>query len=245
MSGPFWGGVLLALVIAGWQYGIDAERIFERLMVFLSWRLARSLERVAGTRRLQPQLRIIVVLAIVAGLSAAWLRGVGPGNLPPAPVDPVLALIWLIGAGCAVGAAWQAKFHRLAALILLGGAGLVVCVTFVWFSAPDLAITQLTVEIVTTVLLLLGLRWLPKRFEAIPSCCASLPPEGGPAVDCAPPTAVSNSIAPSFAILPTRLPPASCPFAPRFATRASRSSTPRICLSTRSLSRPRAARRAS
>lgn len=41
--------------------------------------------------------------------------------------------------------------------------GLVVCVTFVWFSAPDLALTQLLVEIVTTVLLLLGLRWLPQR----------------------------------------------------------------------------------
>jgi multicomponent K+:H+ antiporter subunit A len=36
-------------------------------------------------------------------------------------------------------------------------------VTFVWYSAPDLALTQLLVEIVTTVLLLLGLRWLPKR----------------------------------------------------------------------------------
>ncbi len=62
-----------------------------------------------------------------------------------------------------LGAAWQAKFHRLAALVLMGGAGLVTCVTFIWFSAPDLALTQLVVEIVTTVLILLGLRWLPKR----------------------------------------------------------------------------------
>ena len=31
------------------------------------------------------------------------------------------------------------------------------CVTFVWLSAPDLGVTQLLVEIVTTVLLLLGL----------------------------------------------------------------------------------------
>ena len=69
----------------------------------------------------------------------------------------------LVGAACAVGAAWQAKYHRFAALVLLGGAGLVTCVTFVWLSAPDLAVTQLLVEIVTTVLLLLGLRWLPKR----------------------------------------------------------------------------------
>jgi multicomponent K+:H+ antiporter subunit A len=35
-------------------------------------------------------------------------------------------------------------------------------------SAPDLALTQLVVEAVTTVLILLGLRWLPKRLEEIP-----------------------------------------------------------------------------
>jgi len=62
-----------------------------------------------------------------------------------------------------IAAAWQAKFHRLAALILAGGCGLVVCLTFVRMAAPDLALTQLLVEVVTTVLLLLGLRWLPKR----------------------------------------------------------------------------------
>jgi multicomponent K+:H+ antiporter subunit A len=46
---------------------------------------------------------------------------------------------------------------------MLGGAGLVTCLTFAWFSAPDLALTQLSVEVVTIVLLLLGLRWLPRR----------------------------------------------------------------------------------
>ncbi|WP_154402938.1 hydrogenase subunit MbhD domain-containing protein, partial [Bordetella pertussis] len=29
-----------------------------------------------------------------------------------------------------------------------GGAGLITCLTFVWFSAPDLALTQLAVEVV-------------------------------------------------------------------------------------------------
>src|SRR3546814_933193 len=51
----------------------------------------------------------------------------------------------------------------------MGGAGLTVFITFAWFSAPDLALTQILVEIVTTVLLLLGLRWLPKRFQEIGS----------------------------------------------------------------------------
>jgi multicomponent K+:H+ antiporter subunit A len=69
----------------------------------------------------------------------------------------------VIGGISALGAAGLAKFHRLAALILLGSAGLVTCITFVWLSAPDLALTQLLVEIVTSVLILLGLRWLPKR----------------------------------------------------------------------------------
>ncbi len=90
-------------------------------------------------------------------------RGLHFGPLPLSPLDPAFVLLWIVGAACALGAAWQAKFHRLVALVLAGGAGIVVCLTFVWLSAPDLALTQLLVEIVTTVLLLLGLRWLPKR----------------------------------------------------------------------------------
>ena len=34
---------------------------------------------------------------------------------------PRSSLLWLIGCACAIGAAWQAKFHRLAALTMLGG----------------------------------------------------------------------------------------------------------------------------
>src|SRR5690606_40447687 len=128
-----------------------------------SWRLSRFLEGILSTRRLQPQLRLVLCAALAAGGLAVYLRGVGPGNLTPAAIDPALAVLWAVGAAGALGAAWQAKYHRLAALILMGVAGLVICVTFVWFSAPDLALTQLLVEVVTTVLLLLGLRWLPKR----------------------------------------------------------------------------------
>ena len=48
---------------------------------------------------------------------------------------------------------------------MVGGVGLVTCLTFAWFSAPDLALTQIAVEVVTLVLILLGLRWLPRRLE--------------------------------------------------------------------------------
>ena len=103
--------------------------------------------------------------------SPPWCRfthGVSPSRgSPPSDLDLAFALVWAVGIACALGAAYQAKFHRLAALILLGGAGLVTCISFVWLSAPDLALTQLVVETVTTVLLLLGLRWLPKRIEEL------------------------------------------------------------------------------
>jgi multicomponent K+:H+ antiporter subunit A len=142
---------------------VDARRIFDAVMLAISVRWAGWLERAVGTDRLQPQLRWILVLAI--GLAFAAVLAVGPPSVSFEAVegDVALGIVWAIGGACAIAAAVQAKFHRLAALMLAGGAGLATCVTFVWFSAPDLALTQLVVEIVTTVLLLLGLRWLPKR----------------------------------------------------------------------------------
>jgi len=142
---------------------IDVRRVFDAVLVTLSWRWARALERLLGTRRLQAQLRWILVLPVAGGLWTAYDLGVVFGVPAEAPFEAALAIAWVVGGACAIGAAWQAKFHRLAALMLAGGAGLVTCLTFVWFSAPDLALTQLVVEVVTTVLLLLGLRWLPKR----------------------------------------------------------------------------------
>ncbi len=146
---------------------LKGQRIFERILVTISWRMARWAEAKVGTRRLQPQLRLVIFIAFLAGLWPLF----SAGYTPPIPtlegVDPFFAAIWAVGIACAIGAAHQAKYHRLAALVLLGGAGIVTCMTFVWFSAPDLAVTQLLVEIVTTVLILLGLRWLPKRLEEV------------------------------------------------------------------------------
>ena len=144
---------------------LKGQRIFERVLVTLSWKWARSLERLFSTQRLQPQLRLLVGFAVLAALWPLYRQGVEAGARPGTAFDPAFLLLWIVGGLCAIGAAYQAKYHRLAAMVLMGGAGLVTCITFVWFSAPDLAITQLLVEIVTTVLLLLGLRWLPKRVE--------------------------------------------------------------------------------
>src|SRR3546814_9176297 len=84
--------------------------------------------------------------ALPISLWPLYRHGLQAGQAPLTAVDPMLALVWAAGAVCAVGAAYHAKYHRLAALILMGGAGLVVCITFAWFSAPDLALTQLLVR---------------------------------------------------------------------------------------------------
>ena len=152
---------------------IDGQRIFDRILVTLSWRWARTVEALLSTRRLQPQLRLLVLVAFAAGAIPLWNGGFRLPAGSGVGMDAAFAAAWAIGIACAVGAARQAKFHRLMALILLGGAGLVTCITFVWLSAPDLAATQLLVEVVTTVLILLGLRWLPKRFEATDADAAS------------------------------------------------------------------------
>ena len=74
------------------------------------------------------------------GCSWAWHSSPGCGHftggalrlepLDPSRLDIAFALVWGIGIVCAVGTAYLAKYHRLAALILMGGAGLVVCITF-------------------------------------------------------------------------------------------------------------------
>ncbi|PXA90552.1 monovalent cation/H+ antiporter subunit A [Caulobacter sp. D4A] len=146
---------------------LKGQRIFERILVEVSWRWARTLERRFGTRNLQPQLRWVVATGFLAGLLPLYLSGFETRDIAFSGIDPAFAAIWLLGICLAFGTAYLAKYHRLAALVMLGGVGLIVCVTFVWLSAPDLAITQLLVEIVTTALILLGLRWLPKRTEGL------------------------------------------------------------------------------
>ncbi|MDH0684216.1 monovalent cation/H+ antiporter subunit A [Achromobacter animicus] len=165
-------GVLLYLALRAHQranpgrvpfiYRLDGRRTFEALLDGSSVAAAWLLRWVSSTR-----LQVQMVLILVGTLFVAWLPLRAGGWLDGAvrltPVDPVFALLWIVGGTCALAAAFQAKYHRLASLALAGGAGLITCLTFVWFSAPDLALTQLSVEVVTLVLLLLGLRWLPRR----------------------------------------------------------------------------------
>jgi multicomponent K+:H+ antiporter subunit A len=74
-------------------------------------------------------------------------------------------VVWGIGVAGAVGTVAVHR-NRLAALLLLGATGLVVAMAFVALSAPDLALTQMLVEVVTIVLMMLALHYLPARAPA-------------------------------------------------------------------------------
>lgn len=110
---------------------------------------------------LQRYIMLLVVTALVAGAAGVWpLANLG-GLQPLTPIDgvSVLAVIILV-----VGAIGTVLVHhnRLAALLLLSVVGLIVALIFVRFAAPDLALTQLSVEVVTIVLMMLALYFLPQ-----------------------------------------------------------------------------------
>lgn len=138
----------------------DGRTIFDRLLDGLDT-AAHAIMAYMSSNRMQVQMFSIVLVSLVVAIIPLlgynqWYR------LPRTQFDYAFAILWAVGAACAIGAAYQAKFNRFRAVILTGGAGIVTTVTFAWLSAPDLALTQLVIEVVTLVLLLLGLRWLPR-----------------------------------------------------------------------------------
>ena len=154
------GGLMSAPLVGR----LDGKRAFEAVLYGL-FAAARRILRRTSSRHLQQQVLWMLVVAGAAALASALVVPLEWGSRQRVPVTAGFVLLWLVGGAAAVGAAWQARAHRLFTLTLLGVVGIVVSVTFAWFSAPDLALTQIAVETVTTVFFLLGLRWLPKPQE--------------------------------------------------------------------------------
>jgi multicomponent K+:H+ antiporter subunit A len=166
------GGVAAYLVFARLRAGgrlesapllrhLDGKRAFEWVLAMVEDCSRRAVRRTSSPR-LQPQLLWMVVVACSTALASALVVPLEWGSRARVPATVDFVLLWLVGGAAAIGAAWHARFQRLFSLVLLGVTGVVVCVTFAWFSAPDLALTQIAVESVTLVFFLLGLRWLPK-----------------------------------------------------------------------------------
>ena len=140
---------------------LDAKAFYNRLLESL-FAFAAALTRILDSGSLQRMLFIFVLFVLALG-TAGLLSGDAAltGTRPLLPVDgvSVLAVLGLVAA--AVGTVVLHR-QRLVALIFLSVVGLIVVLIFVKFSAPDLALTQLSVEVVTIVLMLLALYFLPQ-----------------------------------------------------------------------------------
>jgi multicomponent K+:H+ antiporter subunit A len=107
---------------------------------------------------------LLLILVICAAGSLPWWWGVrlAPGTVHHGNVSLPFLIVWCIGMAAALGTVMMHR-QRLLALILLGATGLVIALAFVYFSAPDLALTQLLVEVATLILMMLALHWLPQH----------------------------------------------------------------------------------
>jgi multicomponent K+:H+ antiporter subunit A len=140
---------------------LNSRTGFERLHRYLVEQAERIL-RVLDNGSLQ---RYVALLCSFVLVYAGWAYSTG-GSLPqnesrmPLDIASMIALAALM-----LGTLGTTLLHhrRLLAVVLIGIVGLVVSLTFVRFSAPDLALTQLSVEVVTIVLMLLALYYLPQR----------------------------------------------------------------------------------
>ena len=139
----------------------DAKAIFDALVEPLA-RAARALTAVLDNGALTRAIAIATAAIAAASLHAFLTAPHLPGSRAPLPVQTVPVLGWVL---LMVATAGIVLIHRnrLLALLLTGIVGLITSLAFAWLSAPDLALTQITVEVVTVVLMLLALNFLPKE----------------------------------------------------------------------------------
>jgi multicomponent K+:H+ antiporter subunit A len=161
------GGILVYVgrqPLFRWYAGlpeVDARMIFERQVQNLV-RLATWLTGRLENGSLQRYLSFLLIAALVLVASALAPLPQLTGSRGLSALDGITTLGLLV---LAASGLLTAVFHRqrLVALLILGVGGMLVALAFARFSAPDLALTQLVVEVVTIILLMLALFYLPSR----------------------------------------------------------------------------------
>ncbi|MBX3607710.1 MAG: monovalent cation/H+ antiporter subunit A [Piscinibacter sp.] len=125
----------------------------------LAGRLTQRLEN--GSLQRYAALMVGSAVLVAAWPLLAQPQPLGGGERALLPATPLALALWalLLAAG---GVLVWTHHQRFQAVVLVGVVGLVTALTFLAFSAPDLALTQLSVEVVSTVLLLMGLALLPQ-----------------------------------------------------------------------------------
>lgn len=133
------------------------EGAVQRLVLFTQW-VIDTLEN--GS--LQRYMLWVVISAL--GVAGIGLTGIDTlqGDLAMQPADPMVTVGAIITCFAGLGTAFLHR-RRLISLIMLSVVGLMASLAFARFSAPDLALTQLAVEVVTIILLMLALFFLPQK----------------------------------------------------------------------------------
>ena len=161
------GALLYAALMRGRRLHGYVPRRFSGRMAFEGGldallRGARAVTAWAENGSLQRYAALLVAGAAALVAWGLWADPAATGARVLLPATPLAAVLWLLL--LATCAALLATHHlRFRAIVLVGVIGLVASLTFLAFSAPDLALTQLAVEVVSTVLLLMGLALLPPR----------------------------------------------------------------------------------
>lgn len=145
----------------------DAKLVFEGAVQRVQgW--AGVLNNALDNGSLQRYMLLLILLALAVSAAPLFHLMDTVGTHPQLPVNWVVGFCAALMIAATFVTLWWSH-RRLVALIALSVVGLIVSIAFAYFSAPDLALTQLSVEVVTILLFLLALFFLPQKSPVIDS----------------------------------------------------------------------------
>ncbi|GAA0868609.1 monovalent cation/H+ antiporter subunit A [Brevundimonas basaltis] len=114
---------------------------------------------------LQRAMAALIATAAVVGIAGFLSADYAGGERPGVPASAAAVAGWI---ALVTATGLVVLFHRAryVSLIYIGIVGLIISLAFAHLSAPDLALTQISVEVVTILLMLLALNLLPKTTPA-------------------------------------------------------------------------------
>ncbi len=139
----------------------DAKMAFESAIQWLV-AAATRVHKFYENGSLQRYMWLLLLFALVLTAGPLMDLNTTAGLRPHLPIDGVeITAAVLLCLSALATVIWHRK--RMIALLTLSVVGLIVSIAFARFSAPDLALTQLSVEVVTVILLMLALFFLPQK----------------------------------------------------------------------------------
>lgn len=152
-----------------WFSGADALQVLVRASMRVGVWCARMADSLSPTRHVAIPLAAVVALggAVAANAVAGsgGVDGVPAGPRVPGvdrPMDAVALLMVVVGVAATVRAR-----RRLSAIIAVSATGVGVTLQMLTLGAPDVALTQILVEILTTAVMALVVRLQPRLFAPV------------------------------------------------------------------------------